>query len=63
MIKSRQDISYKPSPERIRGMCKQIRGSWSESERQRRLITAEWTPWRVPEVNLPNSIRDQVESE
>jgi len=52
-----------PSSQRIRGMCSKIRAGWSESERRRRLITAEWTPWRVPEVNVPGAIRDQVESE
>lgn len=62
-MRAREDASFIPTPQRIRGMCNKIRASWTESERQRRLVTAEWTPWRVPEVDLPYSVSDQFERE
>lgn len=62
-MKTREDQTYLPTPQRIRGMCHKIRASWSENERRRRLITAEWTPWRVPEICVPEGVGDHFESE
>ncbi len=55
-----REATIDPSPQRIRTLCRQIRSTWSESERQRRAGIRRPLPWAVPVVHVPEQTREEL---